>query len=196
VGSVNENHATLCASPEWAEHLQVDVLSPLLTGVDLGARMLEVGPGPGAATQWLRRRVDRLVAVEAEADAAQALARRYAGTGVEVVHGDATQLRFPDESFDAAGSFTMLHHVPQVEQQQRVLAEMVRVLRPGGVLVGSDSVATDERREFHAGDVYNPLTPDQIRDWLHELGCRPVTVDVADETITFLAYRPGPGTTA
>lgn len=42
---VNENHA-LCASPEWAEHLHDDVLRMLVSGVDLGSEMLEIGPGP------------------------------------------------------------------------------------------------------------------------------------------------------
>jgi ubiquinone/menaquinone biosynthesis C-methylase UbiE len=190
VSDVNENHETLCASPEWAEHLQVDVLTPLLSGVDLGSRMIEVGPGPGAATQWLRSRVERLVAVEAERRAAETLTERYAGSNVEVLHGDATALRFEDEVFDAAGSFTMLHHVPTVEQQRRLLAEMTRVLRPGGVLVGSDSLATDERRAFHEGDTYNPVAPATLLTWLQDLGHRRITVDVDDDAMSFVAYRP------
>jgi SAM-dependent methyltransferase len=190
VSGVNENHETLCASPEWAEHLRVDVLAPLLSGVDLGARMIEVGPGPGAATRWLCHRVDHHVAVEAEQRAAETLAERYAGTNVEVLHGDATGLRFEDGAFDAAGSFTMLHHVGTAEEQQRLLAEMVRVLRPGGVLVGSDSLATDERREFHQGDVYNPVEPARLLTWLQGLGCRPITVNVVEDALSFVAYRP------
>ncbi len=116
MAQVNDNHATLCASPQWAEHLQVDVLAPLLAGVDLGARMIEVGPGPGAATRWLQHQVGRLVTVEADLHAAAALTKKYAGTNVEVVTGDATELCFLDGVFDAAGSFTMLHHVSTVAQ--------------------------------------------------------------------------------
>ena len=190
VWDVNENHQTLCASPEWAEHLQVDVLAPLLAGVDLGGRMVEVGPGPGAATQWLRSRVEHLVAVEAEQRAAETLAERYAATNVEVLHGDATALRLEDGAFDSAGSFTMLHHVPTVEQQRRLLAEMTRVLRPGGVLVGSDSLATDDRRAFHEGDTYNPVEPAVLLTWLWDLGYRRITVDVEEDALSFVAYRP------
>jgi ubiquinone/menaquinone biosynthesis C-methylase UbiE len=191
VSGVNENHEALCASPEWAEHLQVDVLTPLLAGVDLGRRMIEVGPGPGAATQWLRTHVERLVAVEAERRAAETLADRYADSNVEVLHGDATALRFEDGAFDSAGSFTMLHHVPTVEQQRRLLAETTRVLRPGGVLVGSDSLATDERRAFHEGDTYNPLAAATLLTWLQDLGYRRITVDVDDDAMSFIGYRPG-----
>jgi len=194
VAQVNDNHATLCASPQWAEHLQVDVLSPLLAGVDLGARMVEVGPGPGAATGWLRHRVGRLVTVEADLHAAAALAEKYADSNVEVVTGDATALRFPDGVFDAAGSFTMLHHVSTVAQQQRVLAELVRVLRPGGVLVGSDSVASEELRQFHDGDTYNPVDPASLLTWLQRLGCHPININV-DHVLTFRAYKPFAGGT-
>jgi len=189
---VNEEHARLCASPEWAEHLQLDVLSPLLSGVDLGAQMIEVGPGPGASTQWLRHRVGRLVAAEADPAAAARLTERFAGTNVEVMPVDAAQLPFDDSVFDAAGAFTVLHHVPTRDHQQRVLAELVRVLRPDGVLVGSDSLASEDLRRFHDGDTYNPLPPAVLLGWLQELGCHRITVTV-HEGLTFLAYKPVPG---
>lgn len=186
---VKENHATLCASPEWAHYLQSEVLAPLLRNVDLGQRMIEVGPGPGATTDWLRERVGTLVAVEADPAAARALADRFTGSNVEVIVGDASQL--PDQvgSFDSAGSFTMLHHVPSRARQRAVLAELARVLRPGGVLVGSDSLASDDLRAFHDGDIYNPLPPARLLAWLQKLGCWPITVSVAD-TLTFIAHKP------
>ena len=185
---MNENHATLCSSPEWAEFLQTGVLTPLLDGVELGPHLIEVGPGPGAATDWLRRRVERLTAVEADAAAVTALAEKEAGTNVEVVHGDATDLRFPDGAFDAAATFTMLHHVPTRDGQDRVLAELVRVVRPGGVIVGADSLASDDLRDFHEGDTYNPLPPTHLLGRLQELGCAEITVRVT-EGMTFLARK-------
>ncbi|MDN5762124.1 MAG: class I SAM-dependent methyltransferase [Microlunatus sp.] len=188
---MNEQHAELCASSEWAEHLAVDILSPLLSDIDLGADMLEVGPGPGASTQWLRHRVTRLVAVDADPVAADKLRERFADTNVEVVSVDGSTLPFQDGSFDAAGAFTMLHHVASVEQQRRVLAEMVRVLRPGGVLVGSDSLASEDLRRFHAGDTYNPVEPERLLGWLRELGCNPIHLSV-HKGQTFLAYAPAP----
>ncbi len=186
---MNDNHAMLCATPQWAAQLHADVLAPLLAQVQLGTQKIEVGPGPGAATEWLRHRVGRLVAVEADPHAARTLTERYAATNVEVVPGDATELRFPDAVFDAAGSFTMLHHVPTVGQQQRVLAELARVLRPGGVLVGSDSLASDELRWFHEKDTYNPVEPAGLLSWLQRLGLHPISITV-DRVLTFLAYRP------
>ena len=183
---MNENHAVLCSSAEWAEHLRTNVLKPLLDEVDFGAQMIEVGPGPGAATEWLRHRVARLVAVDADPGAAAALAERYAGTNVEAIATDATDLPFADGTFDSAATFTMLHHVPTVEEQQRLLEEVVRVLRPGGFLVGADSLASNELRGFHRGDTYNPVDPSRLLRWLHRLGCRPISITV-DQHLTFVA---------
>lgn len=188
---MNEHHAVLCSSPEWAERLQNDSLAPL-ADVDFGAEMLEVGPGPGAATDWLRHRVERLVAMEFEGVAAQKLMARFAGTNVEVVHADATAMAFADESFDSAGCFTMLHHVPTFALQNRLLAEVLRVLRPGGVLVGSDSRPSDELHHFHEGDTYNPVDPGTLMVRLQTVGYERISVR-AEERTHFVAYKPTSG---
>ena len=43
---MNSNHARLCPSPEWAEHIQNEILPEVTCGIDLGQDMLEIGPGP------------------------------------------------------------------------------------------------------------------------------------------------------
>ena len=78
--------------------------------------------------------------------------------------GDATGMTFGDASFDSVATFTMLHHVPTAAAQDRILAEALRVLRPGGVLFGSDSLASNDLHEFHAGDTYNPVEPAALPD--------------------------------
>jgi SAM-dependent methyltransferase len=186
---MNENHARVCPSPEWAEHIQQDILPALTRDVDLGSAMLEIGPGPGAATSWLAGKVSKLTAVEVDPGAARLLADRYAGTNVEVVTGSGTALDYPAESFDSVGCFTMLHHVPTAALQHSILAEAFRVLRPGGVLIGSDSLASDGLREFHEGDTYNPLDPAALLTQLRTLGFAPVTV-IVNYSILFIAGKP------
>jgi SAM-dependent methyltransferase len=186
---MNENHARVCPSPEWAQHIQQDILPVLTRDVDLGAAMLEIGPGPGAATGWLAGRVAKLTAVELHPESAKLLADRYAGTNVEVVHGSGTELDYPSASFDSVGCFTMLHHVPTVALQNSILAEAFRVLRPGGVLIGSDSLASDELHEFHAGDTYNPIEPAALLTRLQTLGFAPVTV-IVNYSVLFVAGKP------
>lgn len=189
VRSVNENHATLCPSPQWAAHIQNELLPALTSDVRLGEEMLEVGPGPGAATEWLRHRVSRLVALEVDRQAADKLAARYAGSNVEVIFGDAARMDFADFSFDSVGTFTMLHHVPTAARQDRVLAEAFRVLRPGGALIGSDSLASNDLHHFHVADTYNPIEPSALLTRLQTLGFRKITI-VVDGVLKFIARKP------
>ena len=187
--AMNEEHAKLCSSPEWAACIQDEVLPALARHADLGADMLEIGPGPGAATEWLRHRVKQLTAVEADAAAAGKLADRYRGGNVDVAVGSATDLAYPDESFDSVGSFTMLHHVPTPALQVRLLAEAFRTLRPGGVLIGSDSLASNDLHHFHADDTYNPVDPASLLVQLRTLGYGKITMMV-DWDLRFVAHKP------
>jgi ubiquinone/menaquinone biosynthesis C-methylase UbiE len=185
---MNSNHARLCPSPEWAEHIQNEILPELTSGVDLGQDMLEIGPGPGAATEWLRQRVQNLTVVEIDEEAAAKLKERYAGTNVQVVIGSAAELSYPDGSFDSAGSFTMLHHVPTLALQNKILSEAFRVLRPGGVLIGSDSLPSNDLHHFHADDTYNPIEPAALLTRLQTIGFQRITV-IVDWSVKFIATK-------
>ena len=184
---MNSNHDKLCGSPEWAAHIQDEVLPVVTARVDLGQQMLEIGPGPGAATAWLCRRVPRLTALERDETTAAVLARKF--PGVRVAVGDATAMSYPDCSFDSVGSFTMLHHVPTTARQDQILAEALRVLRPGGVLVGSDSLPSDGLHAFHEGDTCHPVEPSTLLVRLQTLGFGAVMVAV-DEVLMFTARKP------
>jgi SAM-dependent methyltransferase len=186
---MNSNHARVCQSPEWAEHIRADILPWLAANAELGADMLEIGPGPGAATGWLRGKVAHLTAVEVDEAAAAKLAAEHPDSNVEVVAGDATRLSWPEESFDSVGCFTMLHHVPTAAQQNKILAEALRVLRPGGVLIGSDSLASTDLHHFHVDDTYNPVEPAALLTRLQVLGFEKIIVMV-DWSLKFVAHKP------
>ena len=186
---MNPDHEKLCSSQEWAADLQAQILPVVTAGVSLGQDMLEIGPGPGAATGWLLERVAHLTALEADEAAATRLAARYPGSNVTVNIGDATQMPYGDESFDSVGSFTMLHHVPTAAAQHQILAEALRVLRPGGWLAGSDSLASNDLHCFHHDDTYNPAEPSTLLVWLRALGFTPITITVGDELL-FTACKP------
>ena len=106
-----------------------------------------------------------------------------------MIDGDASQLPFDSDSFDSAGSFTMLHHVPTAAIQNRVLAEVLRVLKPGGTLLGSDSLPSNELHAFHIDDVYNPIDPTTLLARLQTIGFGAVMISV-DYGLTFRARKP------
>jgi ubiquinone/menaquinone biosynthesis C-methylase UbiE len=173
---VNENHK-LCGSDEWRAVIREAILPWALGDVELGNDVLEVGPGYGATTDVLGERLSKVTAVEIDQDLAAMLQERFAESAtVTIVVGDATALEFPDSCFSGAACFTMLHHVPTTELQDRLLAEVLRVLRPGGVLVASDSLGSSELAAAHEGDTYNPIAPDQLSDRLKSVGFRGIEV--------------------
>jgi SAM-dependent methyltransferase len=173
---MNERHLALCASAEWAETVQTEILPWALAGRDLGDDVLEVGPGPGRTTDVLRLTVRHLTAVEVDETLAAALANRLRGTNVDVVHADGTALPFEDGRFSGATSFTMLHHVPSAADQDKLLAEVRRVLRPGGLLIGVDSIDGPEWRELHVGDICIPVDPGRLGARLEQAGFTEVEV--------------------
>jgi len=159
---VNEEHLELCASEGWRDALRDLIIPYALADARLGDDVLEVGPGPGLTTDLLRAELAHLTAVELDAGLAAALTARMAGTNVDVVRADATALPFDDGRFTGAVSFTMLHHVPTAAGQDRLFAEVARVLCPGAVFVASDSVASEELEALHDDDVYNPVDPGTV----------------------------------
>lgn len=167
---MNEAHKQ-CGSDEWRAVVRESILPWALGDVELGDDVLEVGPGYGATTDVLAESVPRLTAVEIDAELASMLKDRFANiSSVIVVHGDATRLDFPDESFTGAVSFTMLHHVPSVALQDRLFAEVFRVLRRDGTYVLGDSLASAELETYHEGDTYNPVDPHVLPDRLKAAG--------------------------
>jgi ubiquinone/menaquinone biosynthesis C-methylase UbiE len=100
---------------------------------------------------------------------------------VEVCEGDATDMPFRDSEFSGAVSFTMLHHVPSRELQDKVFREVFRVLQPGGFFVGSDSRQSLLMRLIHIGDILVPVDPDSFGTRLETIGFEVHAVETGNE---------------
>jgi SAM-dependent methyltransferase len=173
---MNEAHE-MCGSEEWREAIREVILPWALGNTDLGEDVLEVGPGYGATTDVLSETVPRLTSVEIDGELAAMLRERFADVPtVEIVNDDATTLAYEDGRFTGAACFTMLHHVPTAELQDRLFGEIARVLRPGAALVASDSLASDELKAHHEGDTYNPVDPASLPDRLTVAGFERIDV--------------------
>jgi SAM-dependent methyltransferase len=97
-----------------------------------GARFLDIGCGTG---RWLRRYQQRgFRALGLDATLGMLRTAREHGTAAPLVTGEAQRLPFPDASFDAVSDVTVVQHIPLASQPQ-ALAEMLRVLKPGGHLI-------------------------------------------------------------
>jgi ubiquinone/menaquinone biosynthesis C-methylase UbiE len=174
---MNLAHRWLCNSAHWRNTVETRILPWTLEGVNLGTDLLEVGPGPGVSTDLLHSRVARLTCVEIDRSYADKLRRRAAGN-VRVLWEDATNMSLDDASFDAAVCFTMLHHVPSAAQQDRLLREVARVLRPGGIFAGTDSLYSRSFRLLHLFDTMTIVDPDSFPARLQAAGFDNVSVEV------------------
>jgi len=187
---VNETHLQYLASPEWAQTVERELLPWVEAAGDLGDDVLEIGPGPGVTTDLLRQRVRRLTAVELDPTLGEALRERMSGTNVDVIVGDATEAGLGQDRFSAAACFSVLHHMPSAEHQDRLFAELHRVLRPGGIFVGQDSLDLEAIRLGHADDIFTPVDPDRLGDRLASAGFGPTTIDMLGYHFRFVVRKP------
>ncbi|BBX96120.1 hypothetical protein MLAC_14140 [Mycobacterium lacus] len=186
---MNLCHRLYCASNRWAQEVESHVLPWALAGVELGDNTLEIGPGYGAFLRVLVDKTPKLTAVEIDAPMAQRLRRLY-GDRARIINGDGTDTGLPADEFSSVVSFTMLHHVPTADLQNRLFAEAFRVLRPGGVFAGSDGVPTVTFRILHIRDTCNPVPPETMPDRLRAAGFHNVHVEVGAGRQRWRAVKP------
>jgi SAM-dependent methyltransferase len=177
---MNPGHMEYCASEDWRRLVHETILPVALEDVELGDAAIEIGPGPGFTTDILCTRTAHLTAVELDEGLAAGLSERMAGGNVEVVVGDATALNFPPARFSGAASFHMLHHIAPAAAQDRVFAELARVLVPGAMLVAADGVYSEGSAVFHQDDTYNPIDPGDLEPRLRAAGFEEVQVRTYD----------------
>src|SRR5262249_1343025 len=148
-----------CASAAWRWITRNQVLPWLIGEAQLGDHLLELGAGPGAATQELRRRVPRVTSFDYDHKFAASLHSRCGHDGIGVLQADASTLPFPDGAFSSAVAVLMLHHLASPALQDNAFVEILRVLRPGGVFLALEIKNTWLQRLSHIRSTLVPVPP-------------------------------------
>jgi demethylmenaquinone methyltransferase/2-methoxy-6-polyprenyl-1,4-benzoquinol methylase len=170
-----------------------------MIGIDAHTRVLDVATGTGSQARAFAERAGEVVGLDLSEAMLRVARDRNRASNLTFVQGDATQLPFGDASFDVASISLALHEMP-MSIRQRVLAEVVRVVRPGGAIV----VIEYARPPGALGDAFyrvvKTFEPDQYVDFmrsdLHAL-LRGAGIEVRDErTALFSAIRIVLGTRA
>ncbi len=187
---MNRLHRWYCKSGHWKRTVEGQILPWALHGIDLGESVLEVGPGPGVTTDWLRYRAKYVECLEIDHALAASLERRFSASNVIVRCGDATKMPYEDGHFASVVSFTMLHHLPTPDLQDRFFNEAYRVLRPGGIFAGVDSLPSFLMSIFHIRDTLTLVVPNTITQRLTSAGFAGVRVGVGQDRFRFSARRP------
>jgi SAM-dependent methyltransferase len=137
--------------------ISLAILSPALAGHGGAARILDAGCGTGNNLRHLSR-YGRAVGVDLSDDALQFCRTR----GVAAAKASLLRLPFADASFDCVTSFDVLYH-RWITDDRAAVAELARVLRPGGVLLvrvpalralwGAHDEAVHSRHRYTRGEV-------------------------------------------
>jgi ubiquinone/menaquinone biosynthesis C-methylase UbiE len=143
-----------------------DLDAMIAAGVVTGReRVLDVGCGPGATALAFAERVASVVALDLT-PAMLAQARRLAAdrglANVRFECGNAERLPFPDASFDLVTSRLAAHHV---SDPAAMVAEVARVLAPGGVFLLSDTISPEDPARDSFLNAFELLRdPSHVRD--------------------------------
>ncbi|HEV3139162.1 MAG TPA: methyltransferase domain-containing protein [Vicinamibacterales bacterium] len=125
-----------CVGEAGGERLQAAMVADIRDklAISRDSRLLEVGCGAGAITHGLAVEAGRTIAADF-AVGMVAEARRRRTTGVEFVAADATCLPFQACAFDRVLCYSVFNNFPSGTYAARVVAELIRVTRPGGILL-------------------------------------------------------------
>ncbi len=186
---MNLCHRMCCSSERYFKVVEDALLPWVLGDLDLGEHVLEIGPGYGAHIRVLIDKAPHYTAVEIDGSMAKRLKGKY-GDRARIIHGDGTNTGLPSGEFSSVVCFTMLHHVPTPQLQDRLFAEAFRVLRPGGVFAGSDSAASTLFSILHFRDTCNPVSPDTLPDRLRAAGFDDVHVGANSRRLRWRATKP------
>jgi SAM-dependent methyltransferase len=147
-------------------------------GVRAGDRVIDVGCGAGRHAFELYRRGAHVVAFDQNEPELRGVEEMFAAMRAEgqvpdtggacVVHGDALEMPFPDGHFDHVVASEILEHVPADE---RAIAEIVRVLRPGGTAAVTVPRWWPEKVCWALSDAYHEVEGGHVRIYTgRELG--------------------------
>lgn len=170
-----------CRSSPWRLFAQRVVLPWALLGHSLRGEVLEIGGGSGAMAVGAARTFSNAKLTVTDVDVAMvdiARGRLAAYPHASVQRADVTALPFEDGRFDMVTSYLMLHHVIDWEE---ALAEVSRVLKPGGAFLGYDLTDTRLARWVHRvdGSPHRMIAADDLVERLTDAGLTGIGVQLS-----------------
>lgn len=174
---MNRMEHFFCSTSLWQSMTHRFLLPWVLSGARLGNHVLEVGAGYGAATGHLLKLAPRVTSLEYDPSLLEKLKAKHQCTELTTLCGDAARLPFADQSFSSAVAILVLHHLKSRELQDRALAEVHRVLRPGGSFFAFEINDGWIHRLAHYRSTFIPVTPGSAFARLTQAGFSKISMD-------------------
>jgi ubiquinone/menaquinone biosynthesis C-methylase UbiE len=151
-----------------------------IAGVQPGKLAADIGAGTGFITEGLIQKGLKVIAVDQSKAMIREMRKKFQGIeAIDYRLGEAEKLPIEDKEVDCVFANMLLHHI---EDPLIAIREMVRILKPGGILVITD---LDEhnfeflRREHH--DRWMGFKREDIERWFIEAGLKEVNVECTGE---------------
>jgi ubiquinone/menaquinone biosynthesis C-methylase UbiE/uncharacterized membrane protein YbhN (UPF0104 family) len=143
------------------------MMRDVLTRLAVGARGLDVGCGQGAYVARMRELGFDVGGIDASAGQVAIAERKMGGAGL-VTAGSVLDIPARDATYDFVYVINVLHHLGSVQEQRRAFAELLRVLRPGGVLFVHEINTRNVLFRFYMGYVFPSLNciDEGVERWL------------------------------
>jgi len=149
----------------YAPDGEIEAAMAALLGERPLGRMLDIGTGTGRMIELFARQADIAVALDRSSEMLRVARAKLApqGSPVDFIQGDFNALPFDPQSFDTVILHQVLHYA---RTPQRVIGEVARVLRPGGIALLAD-FAPHLREDLRADAAHARLgfADDQMRAW-------------------------------
>jgi len=100
-----------------------------------GERVLDVGCGNGRFFEEIQDKNITYTGIDSSEELINIARKKHDGQNVQFLHGDALNLPFENNQFNAVFSFAVLHHIPSGEMRAQFMSELQRVLAPNSVAV-------------------------------------------------------------
>jgi 2-polyprenyl-3-methyl-5-hydroxy-6-metoxy-1,4-benzoquinol methylase len=156
----------------------------------VGRQGLDVGCGQGAYVARMRELGFDVVGIDASAGQVALASRKLAEPGL-IATGSVLQIPAPDSSYDFVYIINVLHHLSSVDEQRRAFDELLRVIRPGGLLLVHEINTRNVLFRFYMGYVFPSLNciDEGVERWLlaHRLA---VYTDAAVADVRYFTFLP------
>jgi ubiquinone/menaquinone biosynthesis C-methylase UbiE len=145
---------------------KTDLMRQSLERLRVGRQGLDIGCGQGWYVARMRELGFNVTGIDSSPRQLAAAMGRIEPGGVHF--GSVLDIPAPDASYDFAYAINVLHHLPSVDDQRRAFAEILRVLRPGGVLFVHEINTRNLLFRFYMGYIFPSLNciDEGIERWL------------------------------
>jgi SAM-dependent methyltransferase len=186
---MNRMEHFFCSTSLWRRMTHRFLLPWVLSEGRLGDHVLEIGAGYGAATGHLLKLAPRVTSLEYDPRLLRKLKSKHQCAELTALCGDAATLPFADQTFSSAVAILVLHHLKSRDLQDRAIAEVHRVLRPGGSFFAFEINDGWIHRVAHYRSTFTPVTPGSAFARLTKVGFAKISVDFRGDGYRVSARR-------